>query len=86
MAQSASQNASSYYYGSNGYTQYNNAQELLAGAEQLLSISFKTCMQHGILLYATNPAERQYFVVGVSDSNLIVEFNLGRGLREVISQ
>lgn len=86
MAQSASQNVSSYYYGTSGYTQYNNAQELLAGAEQLLSISFKTCTQHGLLMYATNLVENQYFVVGVSDSRLVVEFNLGRGLREVMSQ
>lgn len=83
MVAQSGEDASSYYYGSNGYTQYSNAQQHLAGADQLLSIRFKTCMLHGLLLYATNQETSQYFVVGVSDSRIVVEFNLGRGFREV---
>ena len=84
IAQSG-QDPSSYYYGHNGYTQYNNVQEYLAGAEELLFIRFKSCMPHGLLIYATNLEEAQYFAVGVSNSRIIVEFNLGRGVREVLS-
>ena len=85
MAQSG-QDSLSYYYGRNGYTQFNNVQEYLAGAEELLIIRFKTCMPHGLLMYATNLEESQYFAVGVSNSRIIVEFNLGRGVREVLSE
>lgn len=81
----AAQNASSYYYGPDGYTQYNNPQDYLAGVEELLSIRFKTCMLHGLLMYATSQDNSQYFVVGVSDSRIVVEFDLGRGLREVLT-
>ena len=83
VGQSEQQRASSYYYGPDGYTLYYNAQDYLAGAEQLLSIRFKSCMLHGLLMYATNQEETQYFVVGVTNSRIIIDFDLGSGLREV---
>jgi len=83
VAAVAQQNTS-HYYGLDGYTQYNNAQDYLAGVDQLLSIRFKTCMLHGLLMYATNQEGSQYFVVGVFDSRITVEFSLGSGLREVV--
>lgn len=85
VASVGGQDSSSYYYARDGYTQYNNAQNYLSGAEQTLSITFKTCTLHGLLLYANNQDGSQYFVVGVSNSRIVVEFNLGQGIREVIN-
>lgn len=84
IAQSG-QSVSSYYYGPDGYTLYYNAVDYLVGAEELFSIRFKSCMLHGLLVYATNQEQSQYFVVGVSNSRIVVDFDLGRGLREVVN-
>ena len=53
------------------------------GANVSLSLSFRFCLRDGILLYATDSTGGLYFSVGVYNSNIVVQFDTGGGLREV---
>ena len=53
------------------------------GANVSLSLSFRFCLRDGILLYTTDSTGELYFLVGVYDSHIVVQFDTGDGLREV---
>ena len=53
------------------------------GANVSLSLSFRFCLHDGTLLYTTDSTGELYFLVGVYDSHIVVQFDTGDGLREV---
>ena len=67
-----------------GYTQFPVANEELRFANQSLSLTFKFCRTDGILLYAVDSERFLYFSIGLYRSRILVEFNLGNDLREVL--
>lgn len=72
------------YYSYHGYSFFSSGSEILSRANESLSLSFKFCQRDGILLYATGASPgTQYFSIGVYQSRILVEFNLGNDLREV---
>ena len=72
------------YYGLAGYSQFPHANEQLQRANESLSIGFRFCQTDGILLYATDAFNFRYFSIGVSGFRLLIEFNLGEGIGEVL--
>lgn len=71
------------YYGYLGYSYFPTANVQLAQGNESLSISFKFCQTDGILLYATDDSRFLYFSIGIYQSRILIEFNLGNDLREV---
>ena len=53
------------------------------GANVSISLSFRFCLRDGILLYTTDSTGGLYFSVGVYNSDIVVQFDTGDGLREV---
>ena len=71
------------YYNFFGYSKFSSANEQLARANESISITFKFCQSDGVLMYARDGENMLYFALGVYRSRVLIEFNLGEGLREV---
>ena len=71
------------YYGFDGYSKFPSANDNLSKANESISFEFKFCQTDGILLYATDEERVLYFAIGVYQSRILLEFDLGDGLREV---
>ena len=77
------QPSTSAFYGLSGYSGYSAGSTELVGANESLSLSFRFCFSDGILLHTTDSAGELYFLVGLYNSYILVQFDTGQGLREV---
>lgn len=71
------------YFGFDGYSKFSSADEPLVHANESIDFEFKFCQSDGIILYATDIERQLYFAIGVYQSRLLVEFDVGQSLREV---
>ena len=77
------QPSTSALYGLSGYSGYSAGSTQLVGANESLSLSFRFCFGDGILLHTTDSTGQLYFLVGLYNSYILVQFDTGQGLREV---
>ncbi|XP_019852025.1 PREDICTED: uncharacterized protein LOC100635691 [Amphimedon queenslandica] len=73
------------YYGYHGYSFFSSGSQVLSRGNESLSISFRSCQSDGLLLYATESSPGTgYFSIGIYQSRILIEFNFGNDLREII--